>query len=58
MEEVIQHIKPVVTRDMNNLLIWDFSKLEVQQALKQMAPLKALGLDGMPPIFFPTLLGK
>ena len=30
----------------------DFSKLEVETALKQMAPLKALGPEGMPPIFF------
>ena len=30
----------------------DFSKLEVETALKQMAPKKALGPEGMPPIFF------
>ena len=33
-------------------MIEDFIKAEVQVALKQMAPLKAPGLDGMPPIFF------
>lgn len=30
----------------------DFSKIEVETALKQMAPLKASGPEGMPPIFF------
>ena len=30
----------------------DISKIEVEMALKQMAPLKASGPEGMPPIFF------
>lgn len=30
----------------------EFTALEVQIALKQMAPLKASGLDGMPSIFY------
>ena len=37
---------------MNSDLIDKFSKTEVEIALKQMAPLKAPGPDGMPPIFF------
>lgn len=37
---------------MNSILIGDFSKLEVETTLKQMAPLKAPGLNDMPPIFF------
>ena len=37
---------------MNNSLIRNFSKVEVEVALKQMAPLKAPGPDGMPPAFF------
>jgi len=37
---------------MNRCLIKNFTKDEVEIALKQMAPLKAPGLDGMPPIFF------
>ena len=51
-EEVVQSTKRVVTEDMNSSLIRNFSKEEVEIALKQMAPLKAPGLDGMPPIFF------
>ena len=37
---------------MNNCLTRDFSKVEVENDLKQMAPLKAPGPDGMLLIFF------
>ena len=37
---------------MNQNLIKDFTPIEVKVALKQMYPLKALGPDGMPPLFF------
>ena len=50
--EVVQFTKQVVSEDMNNCLIKNFSKEEVEVALKQMAPLKAPGSGGMPPIFF------
>ena len=52
LESVIQHTKRVVSGDMNATLIEDFTSLEVESALRQMAPLKAPGPDGMPPIFF------
>ena len=52
IEEVVQFTKRVVTEDMNSSLIINFSKEEGEIALKQMAPLKAPGPDGMPPIFF------
>lgn len=52
IEEVVQYTKQVVSEDMNNCLIRNFSKDEVEIALKQMAPLKAPGPDRMPPIFF------
>ena len=51
IEEVVQFTKRVVT-EMNSSLIINFSKEEGEIDLKQMAPLKAPGLDGMPPIFF------
>ena len=57
MEEVVQHIKLVVTGDMNTLLIGNFSKLEVELALKQMTPLKASGPYGMLPNFFSNIIG-
>ena len=37
---------------MNASLTDNFQAWEVEVALKQMAPLKAPGLDGMPPLFF------
>ena len=57
-KEVVQFTKKVVTGEMNNCLIKKIIKDEVEITLKKMAPLKAPGPDGMPPIFFPTLLGK
>ena len=52
VEEVVLAIKPAVTEDMNNCLIKPFSREEIENALKQMALLKAPDPDGMPPIFF------
>ena len=37
---------------MNAKLSVDFMLWEVQASLKQMAPLKAPSLDGMPPLFY------
>ena len=41
-----------VTDDMNAMLLQEFTELEVEEALKQMAPLKAPGPDGIPPPFY------
>ena len=49
---ILEVIQPLVTKDMNTNLTRDFTKQEVDLALKEMAPLKALGLDGMPSLFF------
>ena len=51
-EEVIETIPHVVTDEMNDMLTTEFHIEEVEVALKQMAPLKALGPDGMPPLFY------
>ena len=53
IESVLQH----VPEEMNTLLGREFTRVEVDAALSQMAPLKVPGPDGMPPIFFSTLLG-
>ena len=50
-EEVVDLISQVVTNEMNEKLVTDFTFEEVEVALKQMAPLKASGSDGMPPLF-------
>ena len=47
--EVVQH---KVSPTMNQNLTKDFSACEVSRALKQIYPLKVLGLDGMPLLFF------
>ena len=51
-EEVIKTIPHVVTDEMNDMLTTEFHIEEVEVALKQMAPLKALGPNGMPPLFY------
>ena len=45
-------MEKVVINDMNAQLSQDFMEWEVEAALKQMAPLKAPGPDGMPPFFY------
>ena len=49
---VLDAISPSSTDEMNADLIKIFTRAEVEFALKHMEPLKALGPDGMPPIFF------
>lgn len=51
-EEVIDTIPQVVSPKMNAKLIADFTIDEVEAAIRQMAPLKALGPDGMPSLFY------
>ena len=52
MQTVLKAIEPKVTANINQELIKDFTRDEVEHALKHMEPLKALGPNGMPPIFF------
>ena len=42
----------VVTDEMNAILSQDFMEWEAEAAIKQMAPLKAPDLDGMPYLFY------
>lgn len=51
-EEVIDTIPQVVSPKMNAKLIADFTIDAVEAAIRQMAPLKALGSDGMPSLFY------
>ena len=51
-EELLEAIHPKVTNRMNEVLVQDFRAVEVEKALKQMHPLKALSSDGMPPLFY------
>ena len=51
-EEILEQIPQVVSTDMNQELTREFMAEEVEIALKQMAPLKSPGPDGMPPLFY------
>ncbi len=52
LDEAVADVPKVVTVEMNNNLIRDFRAEEVEQAIKQMAPSKAPGPNGMPSIFY------
>ena len=52
VEQVVDCIPQVVSAEMNNLLITEFTPDEVTTALKQMGLLKAPGPDGLPPLFY------
>ena len=45
-------IPTMIDEEMNESLCREFEASEVANALQQMAPLKALGRDGMPPLFY------
>ena len=49
---ILEVIQLVVNEDMNISLTREFTRQEVDLALKEMAPLKAPRPDGMPPLFF------
>ena len=51
---ILEGVQPVVTEDMRAALARPFNVEEVECAIKDMAPLKAPGPDGMPPLFYQT----
>ena len=53
----VETIETLVMDDMNRQLSAKFKECEVHEALTQMAPLKAPGPDGMPPLFFQHFWG-
>jgi len=60
-DAILNGIESTVTAEMCASLDRDFQAKEVDQALRQMAPLIASGLDGMSPIFYKTfwhIVGK
>jgi len=52
VEDCTNLIGTLVTNEMNNWLLHNFSEEEVQKALFQMHPLKSPGPDGYPAIFY------
>ena len=51
-EPTVNSINTIISEDMRSQLSATFTTGEVQIALKQLTPLKAPGLDGMPPLFY------
>ena len=51
-EEVTDNIPQLVTHEMNDMLLAEFKAKEVENALRQMAPLKGPGLDLIPLLFY------
>ena len=54
MEQILNGVQEVVTDSMRTNLAQAYSVDEVEKAIKDMAPLKAPGPDGMPPLFYHT----
>ena len=52
LEEVLMTVPTVITEDQNAMLAAEFVQAEVEEALQQMAPLKAPGPDGFNLNFF------
>ena len=54
LESILDGIQEVVTWEMNSNLTAPYTAEEMEIAIKDMAPLKALGSDGMLPLFYQT----
>lgn len=54
LEQILEGIQPVVTEDMQITLAKPFVVEKVECAIRDMAPLKAPRLDGIPPLFYQT----
>lgn len=54
MDQVLNGVQEVVTDSMRTKLAQAYIVCEVEKAIKDMAPLKAPGPDGMPPLFYHT----
>ena len=52
MEEVLRAVPIMITEEQNAMLAAEFVKAEVDEALRQMEPLKASGPNGLPPLFY------
>ena len=56
-ESSLSFIPRLVIDEINEQLMGEFMEWEIQEALDQMAPLKALGPNGMPPLFYQHFWG-
>ncbi|KAK8286920.1 hypothetical protein V6Z12_D07G023200 [Gossypium hirsutum] len=51
-EHVFELVEKIVTESMNDFLIKQFTEEDIESAVKMMAPLNVLRVDGFPAIFF------
>ena len=54
LERMLDGVQRVVNEEMQADLARPYTVEEVERAIKEMAPLKAPGPDGMPPLFYQT----
>lgn len=54
-EGELSNVEGLITEEMNMMLLQPTSEEEIRVAVYQMAPTKALGLDGFSAIFFPKV---
>ena len=54
LDHILDGVQPMVTNEMKAELGKPYTSEEVGEAIRQMAPLKALGLAGMPLLFYQT----
>ena len=54
LDHILDGVQFVVTNEMRAELEKPYTSEEVGEAIRQMAPLKALGPDGMPLLFYQT----
>lgn len=52
VNEVLQHVSPRVTQDMNHMLTQEYTDEEIKRALDDIGDMKAPGADGMPSLFY------
>ena len=54
LDRILDGVEVVVTKEIRTELNRPFTIVELGEAIREMAPLKAPGSNGMPPLFFQT----
>ena len=52
VQEVLRVVPSIIMEEQNAMLVAEFVKAKIDEALQQMEPLKAPGPDGLPPLFY------